>query len=277
VHRVVFERGRATQLVADTHGVLRTIHAREIVLCAGAIATVGILLRSGIGPKAELARLNVDCVKDAPAVGTTLLDHPGAAIFFKPKPGLMNERDPVLQTLLRFSSEGGEFPNDMQVQPGSAVVFPTFALPLVSLMCSVGKPHGRGTLHFPSARSDAVPVIRSDVLGHPVDRKRVVGALLLARRLSQTKAMKGMAEPFFPRAAAYEDEEKLDAAIEWISGSGYHPCGTVPMGNAVDQFGRFDGIENLTICDASLMPTIPSANTHLSVLMMGERFAEWVG
>ena len=88
--------------------------------------------------------------------------------------------------------------------------------------------------------------------------------------------MKDMVEPFFPRAAAYARREALDAAIEWVSGSGYHPCGTVPMGEAVDQRGRIDGMENLSICDASLMPTIPSANTHLSVLMMGERFAEWV-
>ena len=49
------------------------------------------------------------------------------------------------------------------------------------------------------------------------------------------------------------------------------------MGEAVDQQGRFDGIDNLRVCDASLMPTIPSSNTHLSVLMMGERFAEWIG
>jgi choline dehydrogenase len=120
-------------------------------------------------------------------------------------------------------------------------------------------------------------VIRSNVLGDPVDRARIVDALLLARRLSESSAMKDMVEPFFPRARAYSRREDLDAAIEWVSGSGYHPCGTIPMGEAVDPRGRFDGIENLAICDASLMPTIPSANTHLTVLMMGERFAERVG
>jgi choline dehydrogenase len=144
-------------------------------------------------------------------------------------------------------------------------------------MCSVGKPHGRGTIRFPNARPDAVPRIESNVLGDPVDRARIVDALLLARRISESSAMKEMAEPFFPRTATYRRRDDLDRAIEWISGSGYHPCGTVPMGEAVDPYGRFDGIENLRICDASLMPTIPSANTHLSVLMMGERFAEWVG
>lgn len=275
VHRVVFERDCGV-IECDTHGVFRRIRAKKIVLSAGAIATVGILLRSGIGPKKELDRLGVRCVRDVPAVGARLLDHPGAAIFFKPKPGVMKVDDPLIQTLFRFSSNHGTFPDDMQVQPGSVVHFPRMSFPLVTLMCSVGKPLGFGHLRFPDAHPHAVPLIASNLLGHPADRGRIVDALLLARRLSLTKAMRDLAEPFFPRAKTYEKKEDLDRAIAWISGSGYHPCGTVPMGEAVDAHGRFDGIERLVVCDASLMRTIPSANTHLSVLMMGERFAEWL-
>jgi len=274
-HRVVFER-KAIVLECDTRGVFRKIRARTIVLCAGAIATVGILLRSGIGPKNELDRLGVECVRDARSVGARLLDHPGAACFFKPKHGVMKLGDPVLQTVFRFTSRDSEFPNDMQVQPGSVVQFPRIAFPFVTLMCQVGKPRGVGRLRFPDARPDAIPLIESDVLGHADDRARIVEALRLARRLSKTHAMKDLAEPFFPGESAYEREADLDRAIEWVSGSGYHPCGTVPMGSttSVDDHGRFD--ERLIVCDASLTPTIPSANTHLSVLMMGERFGEWL-
>ncbi|MBL9108057.1 MAG: choline dehydrogenase, partial [Myxococcales bacterium] len=62
---------------------------------------------------------------------------------------------------------------------------------------------------------------------------------------------------------------------------GYHPSGTVPMGPegspdaAVDSRGRFSGISGLTVADASIMPTIPSVNTNLPTLMIGERFGEW--
>ena len=64
--------------------------------------------------------------------------------------------------------------------------------------------------------------------------------------------------------------------------SGYHPCGTVPMGRegdpdaATDARGRVRGVEGLLVADASLMPTIPTANTNLSTLMIGERFGEWL-
>jgi choline dehydrogenase len=47
-------------------------------------------------------------------------------------------------------------------------------------------------------------------------------------------------------------------------------------GAAVDQYGRVRGIEGLLVADASLMPTITSANTNLTTIMIGERFAEWL-
>jgi choline dehydrogenase len=47
-------------------------------------------------------------------------------------------------------------------------------------------------------------------------------------------------------------------------------------GAAVDQYGRVRGIEGLLVADASLMPTITSANTNLPTIMIGERFAEWL-
>ncbi len=65
----------------------------------------------------------------------------------------------------------------------------------------------------------------------------------------------------------------------WIplaTDSGYHPCGTVPMGEVTDARGRIDGVEGLRIADASLFPSIPASNTHLPTLMVGERFGAWL-
>ncbi|MCA9615675.1 MAG: choline dehydrogenase, partial [Myxococcales bacterium] len=73
------------------------------------------------------------------------------------------------------------------------------------------------------------------------------------------------------------------AIREWIlrqTGSGYHPCGTVPMGDgpraATDSRGRVRGVEGLVVADASLFPTVPSSNTNLPTIMLGERFGEWL-
>jgi choline dehydrogenase len=45
---------------------------------------------------------------------------------------------------------------------------------------------------------------------------------------------------------------------------------------ATDADGRVRGPEGLLVADASLMPTVPTANTHLPTLMIGERFGEWL-
>ena len=76
--------------------------------------------------------------------------------------------------------------------------------------------------------------------------------------------------------------ERFSRWIWAFCASGYHPCGTVPMGAeddpeaATDGRGRVRGVEGLIVADASLMPTVPTANTHLPTLMIGERFGEWL-
>jgi len=49
--------------------------SKEVVLSCGAFGSPTILLRSGIGPKAELEKMGVACVLDSPHVGKHLKDH----------------------------------------------------------------------------------------------------------------------------------------------------------------------------------------------------------
>jgi len=45
---------------------------------------------------------------------------------------------------------------------------------------------------------------------------------------------------------------------------------------ALDAHGRVRGVDGLIVADASIFPTVPSSNTHLPTLMVGERFGEWL-
>jgi choline dehydrogenase len=174
----------------------------------------------------------------------------------------------------------------MQLQPGSFVPLPWFGggltAPLVTLACCVGKPRSRGRLHFVDANPRARPVLESRLLDDAGDRARAVEGLQLAYRLSGTKAMKGLAKLFWPRLDVVRDAARLDAFLWRICDSGYHPCGTVPMGRdddpnaAVSGRGRVRGVDGLWVCDASIMPTVPSANTNLASIMIGERMGEWL-
>lgn len=93
--------------------------------------------------------------------------------------------------------------------------------------------------------------------------------------------MRDLGTPIWPWRSVVDRRDGIDGWLRRICGSGYHPCGTVPMGKegdaraAVDGRGRVRGVEGLYVADASVMPTIPSANTNLPTLMIGERFGAW--
>jgi choline dehydrogenase len=283
VRRVLLRDRRVIGVEVETYGRVHSIASPRVVLCAGATSTPGILLRSGIGSRRAVERLGVDVVVDLPAVGAALLDHPGSAIFLRPRRSHRVPGRPFIQTVLRTTSRLGPR-NDMFLQAGSIVPHPYGEFPLVSIMQSVGKSYGRGTIEFTSANARSRPRIESRLFVNEADRLRALDATMLAVELTQTSAMRDLAAFFLPPARVVTDKEKVARWLGRLCDSSYHPCGTVPMGAddasdadaATDARGRVRHVEGLWVADASLMPTIPSAHTNLTVLMMGERFGEWM-
>ena len=94
--------------------------------------------------------------------------------------------------------------------------------------------------------------------------------------------MAELATPLWPSRRALTSREKVDGWIRKFCDSGYHPSGTAPMGpeedpmSVCDGRGRVRGVRGLFVADASLMPTIPTSNTHLATLMIGERMGQWL-
>lgn len=292
VRRVLFQGRRAVGVEVERHppgaprgarGAIETIAARLVILAAGAIQTPALLVRSGVGPRALVERLGVPLVADAPAVGATLLDHPGTAIFFVPR-DLPELHVPVIQTVLRLTSRGSPVPNDVFIQPGAYLRLPDFALPLVSIMTMVGTPRGRGRLEIRSADPHARPRIHSSLFTDAHDLEVACEALELAYLIGTSAEARDVARPFAPAARTMLRRERLAAYVPRACDSGYHPSGTVPMGAddaplhtaATDGRGRVRGVRGVVVADASLFPTVPTANTNLTVLMMGERFGQWL-
>ena len=271
--------------VEGPDGRVQTLESQRVVLCAGAINTPHILLRSGIGPRDQLARIGVDMLVDAPQVNRRLLDHPGVAFLLMPRtPDASSFLHPLIQTVLRYTSTGSKQPGDMLLQPGSRVTLPSIDLVPLVLMCSVGKPRDTsGTMRFLSADPRAKPLIDMRMLEDPHDRAIAVEAMELAYELMQTRPLSQLASQMWPGDKVLRSRRKIDTWIRSACASGYHPCGSVPMGTdddpdaATDGEGRVRGVEGLTVADASLMPTIPSSNIHLPTLMIAERIAEFLG
>jgi choline dehydrogenase len=282
VRRVLFDGRRATGVEIVVDGRVEQIAADRVVVSAGAIASPALLMRSGVGPRAAVERLGVDLVSDVPAVGARLLDHPGCAILLAPRWGLIHRGDPLIQTLLRFTSAGSPFPDDVMLQPGSLLTLPSMDVPVFGLMCCLGKPRGAGRIEVRSTDPEERPRIVSDFLSDPMDLARAIESVELCRIIAKTKVMKDLAFFLWPHARRLESRATIRDWILSGTGSGYHPAGTVPMGPdgspdaAADERGRVRGTDNLIVADASIMPTLVSANTNLTALMIGERFGEWL-
>ena len=280
VHRVLFDGRQATGVEVTYQGERHIYRAKQVVVCAGAIHTPGVLLRSGVGPKADLDRLGVTCVSDNPAVGAQLLDHPGVAFFMLPKWGNTHRHAPLIQAVCRYQSFDSNQPNDMILQPGNLVPLPWFNSPLVSMMAAMGKPHGVGQMRWTSLAPFAQPTLIQNFLEDESDLARAIEGLQRGFELVECAPMRERVRHIWPGRKTLMSKDRMAQWIRKSCDSGYHPSGTVPMGadgqGATDGRGRVRGVTGLIVADASLMPTIPSSNTHLPTLMIGERFGEWL-
>ena len=137
------------------------------------------------------------------------------------------------------------------------------------------------------------PDIRLNLASDPEDARRLREAVRLLAALVRAPQLAALASENIVldngdavRASELADlvkrDEWTDAFVQHFVVHYVHPVGTARMGSArdpdavVDQHGRVHGLAGLRVADASIMPTIPRANTHLTCVMIGERVAEWM-
>jgi choline dehydrogenase len=266
--------------IEHADGVRETVFGRQVVLSAGAYQTPGILVRSGIGARDDLTALGIDCVADLP-VGHTLFDHPIAGVVLQPRDGVASLEHPVVQTTLRYTATGSGQRNDMQLMPVSF-------LPLrdglyLSIGACLEQANSTGRLVFESAGPRIQPRIETNFLADEEDLRRMIDGIRRGVEFARHPALEPVVAGISrPRAEHLESDDALGAYLRRIAGSGYHPCGTARMGPdgdpgaVVDQYGRVRGIEGLVVADASIMPSVPRANTNLTSIAIGERIGAWL-
>lgn len=292
VNRVLFTGARAHGVeVTNSAGGSEQINARHVILAAGAVNSPGILMRSGIGPAADLRRLGIDVLLDRPGVGGTLIDHPRTGAFMVPKPGAVNPEEAFLQTVVRTTAPGSTEFNDMQfymINHFDLTLFPELqmlaaAKTIFGCMVVHQRPQSRGRLVLSSADPSAPPDIDLNFLATEQDIKILVEGVRTCWQLMQTAGIVDRGERFIVLGEdMVEDEEMLGHYVRLSLDSGYHPVGTARMGTAddaeavVDERLSVHGAENLYVCDASVMPSIVNCNTNLTSTMIGERLADWL-
>lgn len=292
VDRVLFDGARARGvLVAKPGGGTEEITARHVVLSAGAVGSPAILLRSGIGPAADLRRLGVDVRLDRAGVGADLIDHPRTGAFLVPRPGTFDPQDAFLQTIVRTTAPGSTEFNDLQyymINHFDLTLFPELqmlaaAKVIFGVMVVHQRPESRGRLVLTSTDPAAPPDIDLNFLATERDRQILVDAVRTCWQLLQTAGIQDRGErPIVLGDEMVSDDELLGHYVRLSLDSGYHPVGTARMGAAgdpgavVDERLRVHGVEGLYVCDASVMPSIVNCNTNLTSIMIGERLSDWL-
>ena len=228
------------------------LRAKVVVLACGTYGSPAVLLRSGIGPG-----LGIDL-----PVGENLIDHPGvnveweAAVDLAPPDGQ--------------ASYGMLVPEpDLQLVPWASQREGAECVP--TLLAFLMKPRSAGRLTLQSDDPLAPPLIAHAHLSDERDMQPIVRDVELARQVAATEPVASLvARETAP--GEVDVEEYVRANVRGY----YHPVGTCSIGSVVDGQLRVVGVENLYVADASVMPTIPRANTHLTALAIAERAATWV-
>lgn len=279
VDRVIVEHGRATGVVARTPTGETRFDAAEVILCAGAIHSPAILLRSGVGPADDLRALGISPVADHPRVGRGLTEHPSVFVDLDLRPEARSTSIDQRHSscIVRYASgHPGSGANDMNLIPNTLRGYDEAGLARGCLYVAVYESHSHGSVTLTSRDPGAHPVVDLRMLADERDLDRLRDG---ARRLFAIVASEPFRRIATPATSAVPPEDELDAWLLATCTDHQHPASTCRMGDpaddrtVVDPQCRVLGIDGLRVVDASVMPESPRANIHLTCVAIGEHAA----
>ena len=301
----------------EVQGVGETVTAhatREVLLCAGSIASPQLLQLSGIGPGALLQKHGIDVAVDAPGVGANLSDHLQIRAVYKVKNvktlntqanSLLGKAKIGLEFALKRTgpmsmapSQLGAFTRSDAAQPHPNLEYhvqplslDAFGEPLHSFnaftasVCNLN-PTSRGTVQIKSPLFNEAPAIAPNYLSTEEDRQIAADSLKLTRRIVAQPALAAYQPEEFKPGVQFQTDAELAKLAGDIATTIFHPVGTTKMGvlsdpmTVVDSRLRVRGknglVAGLRVVDASVMPTITSGNTNSPTLMIAEKAAQWI-
>ncbi len=309
VDRVRFDGLRAVGVELLHKGERSVIEAaHEVILCGGAMASPGILERSGIGNRERLEALGIELVHHNDQVGEGLIEHRGFIMQWKLKDPALSQNSVfrgwrLLLATARYyltgdgpmSAAAYEVGGWFKTRPGlnrpdAQMLIAPFSFDMATHRTQLEKhpgmnaviyplrPTSRGSIHIETRDPEVAASFCPNYRATDEDRAAMIGAVRVMRAYAQQRALAGLIEAeTLPGPEIESDAEILDA-YDRLGTCGYHAVGSCRMGadeaSVVDPSLRVRGVQGLRIIDTSIMPVIPSGNTNGPTMAMAWRGAD---
>ena len=308
--KVVFEGTRATGIAGRHGGADKAWTARrEVILCAGAINSPAILMRSGIGPADVLSQAGVPVLVDNPEVGGNMKEHrvlvmqyrmsdhsfsvnreySGARLvanvlrYYLLHDGPMSTSSHTVGAWVKSKPEMDRPDIQMLIAPYTYDMTGKGYLEAEPGMLVIGfllRPESAGRIAITGRDPDAPLKIEPLYLTEAADRERAVGLFRSVRKLMAQPALDGMVTHELAPGGDNQSDEQI---VEWFNkagGCGLHAVSTCRMGtdtaSVVDPHLRVRGVVGLRVMDTSVPPVMPSGNTNAPMMAMAWRAAELI-
>ncbi len=308
--KIVFEDGRASGVQVRRGGKLETIRAnREVIVAASSINTPKLLMLSGIGPGAHLAKHGVPVLADRAGVGQNLQDH--LELYIQ-----MAASQPI--TLFKYWNLWGkaligaqwlftktgmgasnQFESAAFIRSKTGVDYPDIQYHFLPIAVrydgqAAAEGHGfqahvgpmrsasRGAVTLRSGNPDDAPKISFNYMSHDSDWADFRTCIRLTREIFTQPAFQPYVSHEIQPGKALQSDDELDGFIREHAESAYHPCGTAKMGRAddpmavVDPACRVIGVDGLRVADSSIFPRITNGNLNAPSIMVGEKAADHI-
>ncbi|MCP4387604.1 MAG: NAD(P)-binding protein [Gammaproteobacteria bacterium] len=307
VRRILMDGRRAIGVeVKDHAGPVCYQAEREVLLCAGSIASPQLLELTGIGDRRILKKAGIAVQHHLPGVGQNFHTHPTIALTYScSKPvSILNSTRGIgkiragLRWLLTRTGpaatnhfEAGAFlKSDPKAdRPDYQLTFLPLAL---SGMTSAVDAHGlqiyieligcksRGQTHVTSPEVTRQPEFGFNFLEDPRDVEIYQKAVATVRRLAAQPALAALIDRELVPGVEASSDADIEAWIRKYASVSHHLVGSCKMGPADDPMAVVGpdlcvhGVEGLRVIDASIMPTVTSANTHATTIAIAEKGAD---
>jgi len=283
VQRLAFgSHGRVTGVVVlDASNHEHTIQCDgDVILAAGALLTPQILLRSGLGPAADIQAAGGKVHLDLPAVGQNLMDHLQLPVIFRlnksmPEPEILTGN--VLFLQLNGNSPYGAPDLQLNFTPASPQPLQQFLPPLggpvMIFLPILVQPRSVGQIRL---QPNGQIVIDPRYLSEREDVVVFLKAIEVIRQMVATQALRGFAgEELAPGVTDAESYIRSGASTLW------HPVATCALGSdpsssVVDSHLRVHGTHGLRIADASVTPHATAGNNQVPTMVLAENAASLI-